>query len=194
MPKTSDSKIALVALIALAAWFLIALPLLYLPSSGGHSPGEFFGVRYGEWLLFLATMGLWLATWRLVKSAEKTAELQLRAYISVKPRNAYDVYMLRAGRVDFLIENTGQTPAYNVRYLARAEIFEHPMVDHQGDLVAVDPVRKLPNLAVHSRQHIIGVTHTEGSMSAEDYRNMVGESHRFYLAGMVIYDDSSAKT
>jgi hypothetical protein len=34
MPKMSDGRIALVALIVLAAWLLIGLPLLYLPSTG----------------------------------------------------------------------------------------------------------------------------------------------------------------
>jgi hypothetical protein len=83
MPKTSDGKIALVALIALAGWLLIGLPFLYLPSEK-HVHGEILGVKYGEWLLFAATMGLWWATWRLVKSAEKTAERQLGAYIGIE--------------------------------------------------------------------------------------------------------------
>jgi hypothetical protein len=33
MPKTSDGKIALLALIAMAAWLLIALPIIYAPSA-----------------------------------------------------------------------------------------------------------------------------------------------------------------
>jgi hypothetical protein len=44
---------------------------------------EIWGVKRGEWLLFLATLGLWYATWRLVRGADKTAERQLRAYVHV---------------------------------------------------------------------------------------------------------------
>jgi hypothetical protein len=54
MPKFSDEKIALVALIAFAAWLFVGLPILYLPSQE-HVHGEILGVKYGEWLLFLAT-------------------------------------------------------------------------------------------------------------------------------------------
>jgi hypothetical protein len=51
MQKTTDDRIALVALIAFAAWLLIALPLIYMPGEW-HSHGEMIGVKYGEWLLF----------------------------------------------------------------------------------------------------------------------------------------------
>jgi flagellar basal body-associated protein FliL len=35
MPKTADGRIALVALIAIAVWLLIGLPLIYLPAGAG---------------------------------------------------------------------------------------------------------------------------------------------------------------
>jgi hypothetical protein len=35
MPETTDGRIALVALVALAAWLLIGLPLIYLPTGSG---------------------------------------------------------------------------------------------------------------------------------------------------------------
>jgi hypothetical protein len=83
MTKFSDERIALVALVSLAAWFLVALPILYLPSEG-HVHGEILGVKYGEWLLFLATVVLAWTTWLLVKGAKQPAERQLRAYIHVQ--------------------------------------------------------------------------------------------------------------
>jgi hypothetical protein len=112
MPKTPDRKIALVALIAFAAWLFIGLPLLYLPSQD-HVHGEILGVKYGEWLLFLATMALFWATWRLVKGAERTAERQLRAYVHISAARAIQV----GAAINYYVEakNFGQTPAYNVR-------------------------------------------------------------------------------
>jgi hypothetical protein len=112
MQSTPDSKIALVALIALAAWLFIGLPVLYLPHEV-QSHGEMLGVKYGEWLLFLATMALFWATWRLVVGAEETAERQLRAYVHISAARA----LPRGDRIDYYIEakNYGQTPAYDVR-------------------------------------------------------------------------------
>ena len=128
MPKISDCRIALFALIAFAAWLFIGLPLLYLPSQD-RVHGEILGVKYGEWLLFLATMGLWWATWRLVRSSEKTAERQLRAYIVVSakgidirgPENEVSV------SVQIGVKNTGQTPAHALAIVSKTELLAHPI-------------------------------------------------------------------
>ena len=132
MPKISDCRIALFALIAFAAWLFIGLPLLYLPSQD-HVHGEILGVKYGEWLLFAATMGLWWATWRLVTGSEKTAERQLRAYIVVKVDDV-DVEKIVSNVVGetkvsmkIAIKNTGQTPAHDLRIVSKTELLRHPI-------------------------------------------------------------------
>jgi hypothetical protein len=109
MPKDSDAKIALVALIAFAVWLFVGLPLLYLPSQD-HVHGEILGVKYGEWLLFLATMALFWATWRLVTGAEKTAERQLRAYVFLDSINLrrFDVPE-NQWKIQIAWKNTGRT-------------------------------------------------------------------------------------
>jgi hypothetical protein len=140
-------------------------------------------------LLFVATFALWWSTRRLVKGADRNAQLELRAYISVRPRAAIDVYAERVGRVDFLIQNNGKTPAYNVRYIAMAEVLDFPLVDSQGDLVAINPSQTIPSQPVHSGHHIIGETSTEAPISMEDFRAMVGPDRRYYVAGIVVYDD-----
>ena len=132
MPKISDGRIALVALIALAAWLLIVLPLLYLPSEG-HVHGEILGVKYGEWLLFAATMGLWWATWRLVRSAEKTAERQLRAYVLVTNITVSGVATDATPTADIIIRNSGQTPAYDVEVCIAVGLIDYPPTSGPGD-------------------------------------------------------------
>jgi hypothetical protein len=145
MPKISDGRIALVALIALAAWLLIGLPLLYLPSEG-HVHGELLGVKYGEWLLFAATMGLWWATWRLVRGAEKTAERQLGAYIGVE----WCRVATNDGGVTFTVEvqikNAGQTPAYDVSHRITADLqimhgerLDFAMPDRSPGIIPIAP-------------------------------------------------------
>jgi hypothetical protein len=118
MQKTTDGKIALVALIAFAAWLLIVLPLLYLPGQG-HSHGEILGVKYGEWLLFLATMALFWATWRLVNGAERTAERQLRAYVMIRTVTVTNLIIGGDPDAAVTIKNSGQTPASDMTHWAR---------------------------------------------------------------------------
>jgi hypothetical protein len=125
MPKLSDCRIALIALIALAAWLFVGLPLLYLPGEG-HVHGEFLGVKYGEWLLFAATMGLWWATWRLVRGADATAKRQLRAYIHVSDAKFGD-FGFPQGIYMVSYTNTGQTPAYDVSATIGINLVKFPL-------------------------------------------------------------------
>jgi hypothetical protein len=140
-------------------------------------------------LLFLATVALWGSTRKLVQRADKNSERQLRAYIAVRPSKAINVYPEKTPQIDFIIENTGQTPAYKVRYVAIAEILDHPLVDNQGDLVQPDPAGKLPAQVIHSHAHISGEAVSEKAVTFEEYAKMVGSTHRFYLAGIVLYED-----
>jgi hypothetical protein len=146
MLKTTDGRIALVALIAFAAWLFIGLPLLYLPSQD-HVHGEVFDVKYGEWMLFLATMGLWWATWRLVKSAETTAERQLRAYVFPDSVAMWDGTTLtppqpaRANVPGIVLtwKNTGQTPAGNVVSWAQIAVIDSA----DEDTLIVPPLQNI---------------------------------------------------
>jgi hypothetical protein len=70
-------------------------------------------------LLFLATLALWLATQRLVRSAEKTARAQLRAYVFGKGFESgtnregeiFGTLTIREYLVCVIYENVGFTPA-----------------------------------------------------------------------------------
>jgi hypothetical protein len=55
MPKCLDEKIALVALIAFAAWLFVGLPLLYLPSQVGE--GNMIWETVPQWLIALIAGG-----------------------------------------------------------------------------------------------------------------------------------------
>jgi hypothetical protein len=148
-----------------------------------------FGIKLGGLLLFAATVALWYATQSLVREAKRSSERQLRAYVAVKSRNAVNVYCLKRPSADFIIENTGQTPAYNVRFIARFEILPHPLPDNQVDLVKVKPEERKPNLTVHAYQKTIGDIDGSEIISMENWSAMCGDGHRLYLAGIVIYDD-----
>jgi hypothetical protein len=66
-------------------------------------------------LLFLATFALWLATRKLVRSAEKTAQRQLGAYVFVSgARIIHGITDNNILEVHVEIKNSGQTPAYKM--------------------------------------------------------------------------------
>jgi hypothetical protein len=65
-------------------------------------------------LLAVATAGLWKATRDLVRGSEKTAERQLRAYVTAEACNIRDAYSNTAVGVSVVIHNFGQTPAYRI--------------------------------------------------------------------------------
>jgi hypothetical protein len=80
-------------------------------------------------LLFFATLALWLATRRLVKGAEQTAERQLRAYVWAITENSpsldADPFETRTH-----INNAGATPAYKVHSWGEIKPFFHPLADN----------------------------------------------------------------
>jgi hypothetical protein len=79
-------------------------------------------------LLFWATLALWLSTRRLVKGAEATAKRQLRAYVVTKIKDVVlpgsAVEHVFAIRMD--IKNAGQTPAYDLRIISRTKFVDYP--------------------------------------------------------------------
>jgi hypothetical protein len=138
---------------------------------------------------FVAFLQFWALffTLRIMRS---TAQRQLRAYISFTPQVLMNAYPQRKPIAKFKIKNTGQTPAYNIRYITTLEILPHPMVDHQGDLVSPGheptPIAGRP---IHSQEHIDGEAHAENPLTFEDFQRMNGPDHRLYLAGIVWYED-----
>jgi hypothetical protein len=90
-------------------------------------------------ILGIATWKLWRATDALVTGADKTAERQLRAYVSIEPVGLQDFVADRRPRVTFIVKNIGQTPAHRVRIVGDMDIFPHPLPNDQPDLVIPDP-------------------------------------------------------
>jgi hypothetical protein len=189
MPKMSDGRIALVALIALAAWLLIGLPLLYLPSASYENVhGEILGVKYGEWLLFAATMGLWWATWRLVKGADGTSERQLRAYVSVEAGAMFRQSKRKRLRFEFRpnIVNNGTTPAKDVRVVsfirnvptAIPDNFDYRLSHTIGSVSTIGPRQ--------SRFHSIVANR---NLTIAELREIQNGTNVFHAYGTVIYTD-----
>jgi hypothetical protein len=140
-------------------------------------------------VLGIATWRLWSSTDRLVKGADLNAERQLRAYISFTPQSLANAYPNCLPKASFTITNTGQTPAYNIRYTAILEVLPHPLVKHQGDLVAVHSDPPTAGRPIHSKDQIFGDATSLNKMTFEEYQKMIGPNHRLYLAGIIWYED-----
>ena len=185
MLKNVDGTIALISLALFAVWLFVLLPLIYIPG-GLHVPAEILGVKPGEWLLFLATLGFWFATWRLVKGAEQTAERQLRAYVHVVSSTVSNL-TAGNGNVVFtmVIKNSGQTPAYATSFAASVDF-----------ALASDEAPILPTPTFESLRNIMlgpGSQHTVTVNRAAYSQNEIADltaTNALYVHGIVQYVDA----
>jgi hypothetical protein len=182
MTKTPDGTFA--------AWLFVGLPLLYLPNED-HVHGEILGVKYGEWLLFAATLGLWFATWQLVKGTDRTAERQLRAYVSVEPGDGFRQSIKRKSLFEFrpIIVNNGSTPAKDVTVNSNVGItapnipanFDYGLARRPNPLASVTTIGSQRN-KFHSAIFFRNVTLAEA-------RALLKGHLAFHVYGSVEYTD-----
>ena len=141
-------------------------------------------------VLGFATWLLWRSTDRLVRGAEETAERQLRAHISVAPKDLHFLQQDAPAFATFAIKNNGLTPASDMRYVAALERLEFPLPENQGDLVAPIIGQRLPRQPVHPGAEVIGEAIDVIGMNKKDFEEIFsGIGHPLFIFGMVIYND-----
>jgi hypothetical protein len=81
--------------------------------------------------LVLVTIGLFVATMKIVKVTRQTAKRQLRAYVSARLADGEKIFLDENNclSVPLIIENHGQTPAHKLRKSAFVNIFKNPLQD-----------------------------------------------------------------
>jgi hypothetical protein len=142
-------------------------------------------------LLFFATLALWLSTRNLVRGADKTAERQLRAYLSIEPVSLRDFVAGRRPMVVFIVKNIGQTPAHRVRIIGDMDIFPHPLINNQPDLVIPDPNAPIPTRALHPTFTFEAEAVLGRLLTSQDVMRVYGGVHYcLYVFGIVIYEDA----
>ena len=99
---------------------------------GGLQPDWWLVIFTG--ILSLGTMGLWLATRKLVTGAEKTAERQLRAYLYIEKTGFSNRPLIGKWTITYVIRNFGSTHAHKVEVDAIASA-----VDWNSGKPAVPP-------------------------------------------------------
>jgi hypothetical protein len=188
MSRFREGPVALGALIAFALWMFVALPLIYLPE-GFHLSSEPLGVRLGEWLLIAATLGLWWATVRLVRGADRTAERQLRAYVSVESGTYCRQNKRKRLNFDFqpLVTNNGVSPAYDVRMVSNIGVVS-PIIPAEFNYTL--PVGPNPSVTMiapgQKRVHTVIYKQT---LKLGDMRKVIKGELCFHVYGTVFYLD-----
>lgn len=108
--------------------------------------------------LFFATLGLWIATWKMWRAtqsavvdanagltiardtlshARESSERQLRAYLAIRPNP--DKAVISAGRMpelEIVITNVGQTPAHEITIGGKCSVLEAKPISWAFDIPA----------------------------------------------------------
>jgi hypothetical protein len=151
---------------------------------------EIYGVKPGEFLLFLATVGLWSATILLVWDARKTAERQLRAYVVIYGKGVRS----KPGCFisDIEIKNVGQTPAYDVVAVVVTDILPFPLPKN-FDFTLVSPDTP-PSIGLLGPGQRTGMSPdlTKNDCVIEEWTEATTEAGhlRIYTFGTVTYRDA----
>lgn len=137
-------------------------------------------------VLACVTAGMWWV-------GRDTARRQLRAYLTVLVGNArYQDKQLRFEALP-LIFNTGQTPAYKVKYWARADVFPFPLPDEV--ILGIpdnDPFMSEGTLGAQHNFTISGIVqHRVPEDEIEGIK--AGHPSRVYVWGKVSYEDIFGK-
>jgi hypothetical protein len=147
---------------------------------------EIYGVKPGEFLLFLATVGLWAATMLLVRDARKTAERQLRAYVLLNRAKIRDMAEGKIPVATVKIKNFGQTPAYALSHWAELKYAAFPRTE---DADMSDP-EGMPIHHIGPGSSMRITAPLEHELTKEQFEAVQSGSAALYLTGRTSYLDA----
>jgi hypothetical protein len=140
------------------------------------------------WVLAIATLVLaGIAGWQVLESRRAT-QRQLRAYVSVHPRQEFDEnHVPIADRYRFGIRNHGQTPAYKFRFWALIGVGDFPL---KGPLLGspehMPVIETVLSPGPECERSII----QDKILSADEMLAIKNGTHALYAWGMVNYNDA----
>jgi uncharacterized protein YjeT (DUF2065 family) len=160
-----------------AVWFaetLTALATFLLPVITG--------------LLAFFTYRLWRSTGRLVQGAAETAERQLRAYV-LPVDSWFTIDDKGLFTFQIALENSGQTPAYDMQAWIHVEKREFPL---KGELVPIAAQSKT-FLAAKGKTFLAASFPEPKPLTQEEHSRIILGSMAIYLFGEVKYLDTFRK-
>ncbi len=149
----------------------------------------FYGVRLKitDSLLALFTLLLWWSTARLVRGADKTAERQLRAYVTSNHWSLAEQTSTTMLQVQIAAFNTGQTPAYDIYLFAKCDVFPYPLPKDTSFPEFTDDVRSVST--VGSQKFILTTADMDRFLSDIELKEIRSGSKRIYAFGIGRYKD-----
>jgi hypothetical protein len=139
-------------------------------------------------LLFVATLLLWRSTRGLVKSADQTAQRQLRAYVYVHNVRMLEMNSGYDPNILIIVKNFGQTPARRITNTFRCIPMTRPAAEPQFSLDRAQIV-ELPDLG--PSQRIFSTPSYPASFWVADKPRLIANRRtvHFYVFGRIDYRD-----
>lgn len=149
--------------------------------------------------LLLSGGGLWLL-WRSLRQTQEAISIdrevghaQVRAYLTATPNEIIFRPDGAVGIAKLEIKNTGQSPAYNIRYVAGIFVVPHPIPLERGEIIEADPLESIPmgqTLPAGESMEAEAMLPTGLSVSAEEFGKIMNAiDKKLHVACLVIYDD-----
>jgi hypothetical protein len=164
--------------------------LLWRWIAAHHNSAEFWVASFTG-ILTVATIGLWIATRRLFQGAEKTARLQLRAYLHVHKRELSNVRPGAKPELVLTLRNTGLTPALNVRTWCKIYLLDLPVIPPLD--FGFETVGEGSRMTIAAGDEIHIGDDEIGTLSDMDVilagSSPFGGKKRFWINGRIMYDD-----
>lgn len=146
---------------------------------------------FATFLLVVVTYLLYRATERLVRGADRTAERQLRAYVSVSPNQLVDFEIGKDPYALLHVKNSGSTPAFKFRYVAGFEQIDRDIINSDNVLVRDDKNQAIPTNVLHPNVELKIVAPLRKLLLKSNYLNIGKEvESSFYAFGCVFYEDA----
>ena len=151
------------------------------------SAGGFF-VSIGGLMLLLRSLR---QTERAISTDREVGHAQVRAYLTIEPKEPSNLEEGKKAAASLHIRNAGQSPAYNVRYVAGVLIETHPLPPDSGPLIYPDPSQPLRiGSTVAAQGEFFAEGFSQRPLERDDLRTaMRGGDKRFYLSCIVYYKD-----
>jgi len=140
--------------------------------------------------LFLATVALWLATRRLVRTSQNTAVQQLRAYVFAKPDDPIPFDPSKILRVPVKVRNFGQTPAYGLTSALYIGFYRFPL-DSPLDMPIYDTMASKSPLA--PGEYVTQYAVLTDRLNQTEINIIKSSKAAIFVSGELVYHDAFKK-
>ncbi|MDX3928704.1 MAG: hypothetical protein QHC90_23225 [Shinella sp.] len=127
-------------------------------------------------------------TRQAILTDREVGHAQVRAYLSIDTQTPV-VRPDTLPKHEFNIRNTGQSPAYQVAYIAGFDVLPNPMTPGMGHIGGIAPDQDMPRLSIAAGESTIGQAFGIRELTHDDFDKLIDGSASLYMFARVFYDD-----